>query len=70
MTRVSETHEGNNANTLLATADQLIKELDFLLSNCSFSKKNSEDRIFNVNYIRPKLNELRDKYVQLRKGCC
>lgn len=66
----SENENGNNANTMLATADKLVKELDFLLANCGFEKKNGYDTSFNVNDIRPKLNKLRDEYVQLRNGCC
>jgi hypothetical protein len=67
---VSKEQKGNDANRVLAITDKLIKELDFLLSNCGFQKKNEWDSSFNINDIRPKLNKLRDEYVQLRKGCC
>lgn len=70
MGNLSKKHESNNANTLLATADQLVKELEFALETCWFTKKNDYSCGINVNDIRPKLQKLIDEYKAQKGGCC
>ena len=66
----SENENGNNANTLLATADQLVKEVEQLLKTCWFTKKEEYSYGFNVNDIRPKLERLINDYKSQKSGCC
>ena len=70
MENLLESTKGNNANTLLATADQLVKELEFALETCWFTKKNDYSCSINVNDFRPKLQKLIDEYKSLKGGCC
>lgn len=70
MENLSESTKSNNANTLLATADQLVKELEFALETCWFTKKNDYSCGINVNDIRPKLQKLIDEYKAQKGGCC
>jgi len=60
----------NDFYTLLATADDVIKQLDFILENCALSKKNEFNGSFNINDLRPKILKKRDEYVRLRNSCC
>ncbi len=69
MTKFSEKKDGNNANIMLATADQLIKEIDLLLENTAFVRKDANDE-YSPIVGRAKINQLRNEYVRLRKGGC
>ena len=71
MTEHSEnTEPSNSTKPVLATADQLVKELEFALETCWFTKKNDYSSGINVNDIRPKLQKLIEEYKSLKGGCC
>jgi len=67
---ISKQQKGNDANRMLATADQLVNEVEQLLKTCWFTKKNEYSYGFNVNDIRPKLEKLVNDYKSQKGGCC